>query len=215
MAPKDTVFLKLRFRSKLPSVIRRTGFCDDFFFVAQWFPKFGVYEPAGMRYAVKGGWNCHQFHANSEFYADHSTYDVNITVPEKYIVGTGGMMLDEKKIDGGRKTLKYRAEDIVDFAWTAWPGYTVATDQWKNVKITFLYPPERKDQVSRQLTAVKNALEYFAENVGPYPWPYLTFVDPPAKGGGASWHGIYNHFYHRVNNRTSRIYSCSGDGDHP
>ena len=185
VVPKDTVFLHIRFKSKLPSKIRRTGFNDDFFFVAQWFPKVGVYEPAGMRYAVKGGWNCHQFHANSEFYANHSTYDVNITVPEKYIVGSGGMLLDVKKTDGNRKTLKYRAEDIVDFAWTAWPGYAVATDQWRNVKITFLYPPERKDQVGRQLSSVKNALEYFDLNVGPYPWPHLTFVDPPAKGGGA------------------------------
>ncbi len=28
-------------------------------------------------------------------------------------------------------------------------------------------------------------LEYLDKNVGPYPWPYLTFVDPPAIGGGA------------------------------
>ncbi len=184
-APKDSVFLKIKFKSKLPSNIRRTGFKDDFFFVGQWFPKIGVYEPAGMRYAVKGGWNCHQFHANSEFFANHSTYDVNITVPEKFVVGSGGMLLEEKKADNGRKTLKYRAEDIVDFAWTAWPGYAVATDRWKNVKITFLYPPERKDQVERQLTSVKNALEYFSEKVGPYPWPYLTFVDPPPIGSGS------------------------------
>ncbi|MFN8211888.1 MAG: M1 family metallopeptidase [Bacteroidales bacterium] len=183
--PKDTVFIHVKFRSKLPASIRRTGYTGDYYFVAQWFPKFGVYEPAGMRYAVKGGWNCHQFHSTSEFYANHSTYDVNITVPEKYVVGSGGMLLEEHKTGDGKKVMKYRAEDIVDFAWTAWPGYAVATDQWKHVKITFLYPPERKDQVSRQLTAVKNALEYLSENVGPYPWPHLTFVDPPAIGQGA------------------------------
>ena len=61
--PGDTVFLNVDFESKLPSKIIRTGYSDDYFFVAQWFPKFGVYEPAGMRYASKGGWNCHQFHS--------------------------------------------------------------------------------------------------------------------------------------------------------
>ena len=35
------------------------------------------------------------------------------------------------------------------------------------------------------MNAVKNALEYLEKNVGPYPWPYLTFVDPPSKGGGS------------------------------
>lgn len=183
--PGDTVFLKINFESELPSRIIRTGYTDDFFFVAQWFPKFGVYEPAGMRYATKGGWNCHQFHRNSEFYSNHSVYDVKITLPKEYVVGTGGLLLDEADAGDGKKTLTYRAEDIVDFAWTAWPGYAVFTDKWEHVKITLLLPKERINQVERQFTAVKNALEYLTNNVGPFPWSHLTFVDPPAKGGGA------------------------------
>ena len=184
--PGDTVLISLGFVSKLPSNISRTGYYDDFFFVAQWFPKFGVYEPAGMRYSTKGEWNCHQYHFESEFYSNHSVYDVKITLPKEYIVGSGGMLLDEKEASDGKKTQIWRAEDIVDFAWTAWPGYSVYNDQWNHVKITFLSPPERKDQVTRQLNAVKNALEYLTKNVGPYPWSYLTFVDPPAKGSGAT-----------------------------
>ncbi len=184
--PGDTVFVRIKFETKLPKGIARTGFADDFFFVAQWFPKFGVYEAAGMRYAVKGGWNCHQFHRNSEFYSNHSVYDVKITLPDEYITGSGGMLIsEERKDDGKNKTLTYRAEDICDFAWTAWPGYDVYNDEWKHVKITLLIPHIRKDQVERQFRAVKNALEYLSENVGPFPWPHLTFVDPPTKGGFA------------------------------
>ncbi len=183
--PGDTVFLNINFKSSLPSRIIRTGYTEDYFFVAQWFPKFGVYEKAGMRYATTGAWNCHQFHRNSEFYSNHSVYDVLITLPKNYVVGSGGLLISEKENGDGNKTLKYRAEDIVDFAWTAWPGYFVATDKWKHVTITLLLPFERKDQINRQFTAVKNALEYLTENVGPYPWPYLTFVDPPLKGAGS------------------------------
>ncbi len=188
--PGDTLFLKVNFETKLPdfSVLysdqtERSGFKDDFFFVGQWFPKFGVYETPGMRYSILGGWNCHQFHANSEFYADHSVYDVKITVPKEYVVGSGGMLMSETDSGEGNKTLTYRAEDIVDFAWTAWPGYAVFTDQWEHVKITFLLPKERTEQVARQLAAVKNALEYLTKNVGPYPWPHLTFIDPPSGTG--------------------------------
>ena len=177
--PGDTVFLKMDFHVKLPAKIIRTGYTDDHFFVAQWFQKFGVYEPSGMRYSITGGWNRHQFHSRSEFYSDHSVYDVKINLPEEYVVGTGGVLLNEAVAGDGSKNLTYRAEDIVDFAWTAWPGYAVYTDHWKDVKITFLLPQDRINQVDRQLAAVKNALEYFSENVGPYPWPYLTFVDPP------------------------------------
>lgn len=192
--PGDTVFLKINFETKLPDfnvkgsfLEKRSGFNNNFFFVGQWFPKFGVFEPAGMRDRVIPGWNCHQFHAESEFYSDHSVYDVRITVPDEYVVGTGGMLLDESdcKDDSAYKTQSWRAEDIVDFAWTAWPDYAVFTDQWKHVKITLLLPPLRKDQANRQFRAVKNALEYLTENVGPYPWPHLTFVDPPSNTGHA------------------------------
>ncbi len=185
VAPGDTAFFYIDFISKLPSSIRRTGFSDDFFFVAQWFPKFGVYEKKGMRMAEEDGWNCHQFHSSSEFYSNHSIYKVRIKVPEKFVVGSGGQMISEEVNDEGYKIIHYRAEDIVDFAWTAWPGYKEHEDQWEHVKIRFLYPPGREDQVERQITAVKNALEYFDERVGPFPWPHLTFVDPPTKGSGA------------------------------
>lgn len=189
--PGDTLFLKIDFETRLPDFAmkysygtKRSGFKDNFFFVGQWFPKFGVYETPGMRYATKGGWNCHQFHANSEFYSNHSVYDVKITLPKEYVVGSGGLLLNESE-EGESKTLTYRAEDIVDFAWTAWPGYAVFTDQWRHVKIILLLPKERSGQVERQFTAVKHALEYLTENVGPYPWSHLTFIDPPAGTGHA------------------------------
>jgi hypothetical protein len=183
--PGDTVILNTRFKSKLPAEIIRTGASGNFFFVAQWFPKFGVYEPAGMRYSIKPGWNCHQFHLNSEFYANHSVYDVRLILPQDYVAGTCGLLLNEKDNGDGTKTLTYRAEDIVDFAWTAWPGYAVYKDKWNDVNITLLSPPERKNQVKRQMQAVKNSLEYFTKHVGPYPWPYVTIVDPPYQGNGA------------------------------
>lgn len=183
--PGDTVFIKMNFETKLPHLSRRTGFNGDFYFVAQWFPKFGVYEPADMRYAMKGAWNCHQFHANSEFYSNHSVYDVKISVPVEYTVGSCGLLMNIPDTTGKMKTLAYRAEDIVDFAWTAWPGYETYTDQWKNVKITLLMPKERSLQVKRQFSSVKYALEYLDNNVGPYPWTYMTIVDPPAKGAAS------------------------------
>ena len=186
VVPGDTVFINVVFETRLPVLTRRTGNSGDFYFIAQWFPKFGVYEPAGMRYAAKGAWNCHQFHANSEFYSNHSLYEVKVTVPKEFVVGTGGILMSESDSDDGKyKTLDYRAEDIVDFAWTAWPGYAVFTDHWRNVKITLLLPKDRTAQAGRQFTAVKHALEYFTENVGPYPWPYVTIVDPPLKGAMA------------------------------
>jgi hypothetical protein len=184
-AAGDTVKLDIAFTSKLPGNIIRTGYSRDFYFVAQWFPKFGVYETAGMRYAVKDGWNCHQFHRHSEFYANHSVYDVRITVPGTYVVGSGGKLLDEKDNGDQTKTVTLRAEDIVDFAWTAWPGYVSFSAEWNHVRITLLTSPERRYLAGRQIAAARYALEYLDRHCGPYPWPYITVVDPPLIGSGA------------------------------
>lgn len=183
--PGDTLFLKIEFTSKLPSPIQRTGYSDDFHFVAQWFPKFGVYETAGMRQREADGWNCHQFHPNSEFYANHSVYNVSVTLPSDFVTGSGGMLIEEIDLGEGLKKVVWRAEDIVDFAWTAWPGYKVLTRKWKDVDITFLTTETALKKADKQFEAVIHALEYLGERVGPYPWPHLTFVDPPVSGSGA------------------------------
>lgn len=182
--PDSSIRVKIRFTSKLPKLSHRTGYSEDYFFVGQWFPKLGVYEPAGMRYSLKGGWNTHQFHPSSEFYSNHSLYQVDITVPGDYVVGSGGKLMNETASDG-KKTLSYRAEDIVDFAWTASKAYRVVEDRWKHVNIRLLIQPEHFYQAERHIRAAKYALEYLDTHVGPYPWDHLTIVDPPLYGRGA------------------------------
>ncbi len=182
--PDSSIRVKIKFTSKLPKLSSRTGYNKDYFFVAQWFPKLGVYEPAGMRYAQKGGWNTHQFHPNSEFYSNHSLYQVDITLPKGYVAGSGGKLMNKVESDG-KQTLTYRAEDIVDFAWTASKDYLVVEDQWEHVNIKLLIQPEHFSQAERHIKAAKYALEYLDAHVGPYPWNHLTIVDPPSYGGGA------------------------------
>ena len=62
IGPGEVVTLELVWNSKIPRTFARTGAIGKFFFIAQWFPKLGVLEETG--------WNCHQFHAATEFYSD-------------------------------------------------------------------------------------------------------------------------------------------------
>ena len=146
--------------------------------VGQWFPKIGVYEEAGERYATEGQWNCHQFHANSEFYADYGVYEVKITLPNDYVVGATGVLINEEKENEGEKSLTYYCEDVHDFAWTADPNYIVIEDQWRHVKMRFLAHPGRETQIERHIGSAKIALDFFDEWYGDYPYPTLTIVDP-------------------------------------
>lgn len=179
--PGDTIDILINFESKLPKLYARTGYVGNYYLIGQWFPKIGVYEPAGMRFAKTGAWNCHQFHRNSEFYADYGVYNVSITLPKDYIVGATGVLIDEKT-SGESKTLKYHAEDVIDFVWTASQRFIEIKDEWKHVKIKLLIQPEHKDLAQRHIDAAKAALEYFDKHLGLYPYSTLTIVDPPVKG---------------------------------
>lgn len=183
--PGETIALDIDFESIMPRITARTGYEEDsegnsFFFVGQWFPKIGVYEVPGQRYvpedADRGSWNTHQFHANSEFYADFGTYDVTMTVPETFVVGASGVLVEESTT-GNSRILRYRADDVHDFAWTAYEEYQVHEDTWEHVSIRLLLRPEHAGQEERHLTAAKNALARFTDWVGEYPYTTLTLVD--------------------------------------
>lgn len=191
VSPGDTIVLDMAFQAKLPKIFARTGFSKDFFLVGQWFPKIGVYEPAGMRGRHTGGWNCHQFHAHSEFYADYGTYDVAITTPQPFVIGATGQQLSETVSKAGTKTTHWHADDVIDFAWTASPHYTITDSQWRGkagaaVKIRLMMQPEHSDQAERHLAAAKAALTYFDTHLGQYPYPTLTIVDPTLRASGAA-----------------------------
>ncbi len=183
--PGETITLDIQFTSRLPRVFARTGWAEKpdgklFFMIAQWFPKIGVYEIPGQRYvppdAPRGRWNTHQFHANSEFYADFGVYDVTMTVPPDYIVGATGIRTDSIATDTSL-TVRYYAEDVHDFAWTASNDYLVYTDQWNHVRLRLLLQPEHRAQAQRHFKAAKTGLQYFNERIGEYPYTTLTLVD--------------------------------------
>ena len=181
--PGESIKIDLDWVTKIPNVMPRTGYNKDYYFMVQWFPKVGVYEPAGMRYAKTGQWNCHQYHSNGEYYSDFGNYKVDIIVPKDYIVGASGSLKKEMQ-NGEKKTYTYQINDVIDFAWTASPHFIEKRTKWKNVDIRLLCYPDHEHIAERYFSAIKNAFEYLNKHVGEYPYSTLTIVDPP-------FHGIF------------------------
>lgn len=179
--PFQSAIIDMDWITHIPKTMPRTGYNRDFYFMAQWFPKIGVYEPAGMRFATKGKWNCHQYHSSGEYYADFGVYEVDISVPEDYVVGASGEMIKEERKDG-RAVYSYRVHDVIDFAWTTSPHFQVIEEEWKGVKMRLLSYEYNKHFASRYFTATKQAMDFFDEKIAPYPYPTLTIVNPPLHG---------------------------------
>ncbi|AFK03936.1 Peptidase M1 membrane alanine aminopeptidase [Emticicia oligotrophica DSM 17448] len=184
--PNERITLDIDFSARLPKVFARTGYAGDYHLIGQWFPKIGVYETTGMRYAKRGQWNCHQFHADSEFYADFGVYNVSMTVPKNFVLAATGILQHEKQNSDNTKTIRYRAEDVHDFAWTVSPRFEVSVRQWKHVKIKAVVQPEHSGTTERFFQSAIAALEYFEKHLGKYPYTVLTLVDPPLAGAGSS-----------------------------
>lgn len=54
VGPGDRIELDIEFHTRFPHVFARAGFHGSFFLGGQWFPKIGVWEKAGTRYATAG-----------------------------------------------------------------------------------------------------------------------------------------------------------------
>ena len=176
LLPEKDIELIIDFQSKIPKGASRTGYVGDFYFIAQWFPKMGVY--------IDGAWNCHQYHMPGEFFADFGNYEVEITVPQNYIIGASGIPLGETSNPDGTKTIKFHAEDIHDFAWTASPEMLVAKDRYKDVEILLYYQPCHSDQIERHMSSIKIAMKSLDKLCGSYPYSRISIVDP-ARGSTA------------------------------
>jgi hypothetical protein len=181
IAPGASVQFRMTFEDLLPEVVERTGYKRDFVMAGQWFPKVGVWW--------KNAWNCHQFHATTEFFADFGTFDVKVTLPQDEVAGASGDLLSSVNNPDGTKTLTYHSEDVHDFSWTASPSFTTIEDEWTGsagpVKIHLLMSPGNMPSAPRYISALKGSLKLFDEWYGPYPYPRITVVDPPHGGSDA------------------------------
>ena len=179
----------------MPRTFARTGRASaTFFFLAQWFPKIGVLEDAG--------WNCHQFHAGTEFFADYGIYDVRLTVPRGWVVGATGRERERRDNGdehdhhryhaGGRARL--RLDDEPRLPRAARPASSTPT--LPPVEMRLLLQPEHAAQADRHFAATRAALRYYGEWFGAYPYGHITIVDP-AWQSGAGRHGVPDALHRR------------------
>jgi hypothetical protein len=193
--PDGYVQFKIKFHDQFPKTLERTGWDRDSIVAGQWFPKVGVWW--------HGAWNCHQFHAYTEFFADFGVYDVRVTVPQNEVVGASGIEVSDVNNSDGTKTVAYHGDDIHDFAWTASPHYKIVDDTFNGsmgpVKVRVMLQPGHIFLADRHTRIVQQTMTRFDHWYGPYPYKTLTVVDtepgsqafgmeyPTFITGGAGW----------------------------
>ncbi len=175
--PGESVRLRVSWTSRIPyGDVGRAGWVHDYNFIVQWFPKLGVLQD--------DGWNCHQFHANTEFFSDYGVYDVRLTLPRDFVVGATGRQEGDVLLNpDGTATHRYVQEDVHDFAWTASRRFLEHKARFDDpgyppVDLRLLLQPEHAQQAERYLEATRIALRSYGAWSAPYPYKQITIVDP-------------------------------------
>ena len=171
IAAGRTVNIEFEWTSKLPSIVERTGYSGSFQMIGHWFPKLARREHDGT-------WAHFAFHPQAEFYADFGRYDVSLDVPSSAVVGATGRRVEER-VDGTRRLLRYQAEGVHDFAWTAWDDFRERQERIDDVEVHVLYPPGNDANAETTLSSLRFALPRMSRLYGRYPHPTLTVVHPP------------------------------------
>lgn len=123
----DSVALRLHFVVQIPKQYDRLGRQGGDYSISQWYPKVAVYD--------ESGWHPDPFHYAAEFYGEFGTFDVAITLPDRYWVGSTGVL---ESVEGGDNEIPLSAagapRDSVTVTLVATPADSLA-GRWPRIAL--------------------------------------------------------------------------------
>ncbi len=186
--PGEEISLYMDFVTTLPEVGDRFGYYEGIYSLTDFYPIL-------CRFDANANWSHEPYFFDGEcFTTDMSDYTVELTVPEGYVVATGGQIVSEET-DGGYTSYQITAEDIRDFTAIVGDDFITVSAESNGIEYYLYYLPDTN--VDAQ-TAIKYmdvciyAVEYFSECFGDYPYPTFTcvFSTMSPNVGGMEYSGL-------------------------
>lgn len=154
----------------------RSGHRNGIYTITLWYPKVVVYD-------ADEGWNLDKYSFLGEFYGDFADYDVQLTIPANFAIGSTGVIVSETP-QGAQKIVKVRAERVRDFAWVAGASYQVREGELPTgARLRVLSLGLQMDAIAT------DAMNFLSERFGSYAYPVVT-VAQVTVGGGMEYPGI-------------------------
>lgn len=184
LPPKQSCTIETPFHVKLPYNFSRGGHIGQSYQITQWFPKAAVYD--------RKGWHEMPYLDQGEFYSDFGNYEVAITLPQQYILASTGELADEyTATQGPLKTVTYKQDNVIDFAWFADKRFVVNRDTLAlpsgrviNVAAYTLPPKEKTDVWKDVVKFIKKSVLLRSHLIGEYPYNTVSVVQGEMKFAG-------------------------------
>ena len=194
--------LLIHFETKLPSsrLGYRLSMTRGQYKAAHWYPQICVYDRVE-------GWVNNQYIGWGENYGDIGTYEVNIEMPSEFIVAGTGIIQNETEVfpdslkniltrenylgsewpdteflKGGRKTWKFRAENVCDFMFVADDEFCYEEASYDGIRIKAYIRREHAEDWHDAAETGRKGIQFYSENFGKYAYPQMSITD--------SWSGM-------------------------
>ena len=218
LPPGDSITVSFAWEARPSIVPRRQGRRGRSYDFAQWYPKVAVYD--------RGGWEPNALVPAGELYGEFGTYDVTIVARNEQVLGATGVVVSgdpgwarvsrtgapwmptnvyRNVPEGpvivaplGERPVRFYAEHVHHFAWTASPQYiyegatylrrdttTRHFPTYDTVAVNVLYRPgdDTTWGGGRAAQRTLDALAWLEKLYGPYAYPQITNDHRIDRGG--------------------------------
>ena len=236
LQPGESTVFDMVFEGQLPVHIRRSGRNNEdgvALSMAQWYPKMAEYDFEG--------WHADPY-IGREFHGVWGDFDVTINIDKKYTVGGTGYLQNPQEIGHGYEdtskkleiqkgnTLSWHfvAPNVHDFTWAADPNYIHDKIITKSgIELHFLYKNENRFKKAWKEVQpyTENALDYFSEQIGAYPYKQYSVIQGGDGGmeyamctllaGGETLNSILGTMYHEVAHSWFQQILATNESKHP
>ncbi|MDZ4846094.1 MAG: M1 family metallopeptidase [Chitinophagales bacterium] len=204
--PNDSTFFEIEFKTyfDIEGTIRRRNKVYEAYGYkhyngVHWYPIICVYD-------AKFGWTTDQ-HLGREFYANFGTFDAELTFANNFIVEATGNLVNREEVLPNdlrekldiknfankpleetpsvivsydstiRKTWKYHAENVHNFAFTADPTYRIGEKTWNGIKCIALVQEPHASRWQTVADYTAKCVEIYSRDFGMYGYPKLVVAD--------------------------------------
>lgn len=204
LKPGDSITFIIRFKTYFDrgTIRRRMKVYDHHgykhFNGVHWYPRIAVYDR-------KFTWETAQ-HLEKEFYGDFGSFDIQLNLPEQYIVEATGLLVNpsdampselRRKLDlsnfkntplntqpsvvippsSNRKIWQYHANNVHDFAFTADPSYRIGEVEWNGIKCIALAQENNASAWQQTAQFTANVIATYSRDFGLYEYPKIVCAD--------------------------------------
>ena len=172
--PNERTTVEIDFATDIAKVIARTGINDDTVNLANFYPILCGIENGGF-------YECVYYSNGDPFFSEPSDYTVNFKCNKKYVAAASGETVSERT-DGEKIISRYKIKNARSFALVLSEKFKVMTEKAGDAEIRYFYYTDGTPEKS--VLCAKQALNFFGDKWGKYPYKTYSVVQTPFIQGG-------------------------------